>query len=217
MPGAPDQQDSATIESPAHRDTTEAAVSAAGFPLHSGHPLVVHFPLVALLMAVVADAVAVARKSAGWRGAGTLLWGVGLAGAAIAIGTGLLAYNRVEHSDLAHDAMVTHRNVALASVALMLGSAVWRWRKTFSLGAVALGMIGALGLSAAGYLGGELVYRHAIGIPTAGIERVRQERGAHGHEPLETIPGPAAPSPQGDSARPAEEPHTHPPGGTHEP
>lgn len=152
------------------------------FPMHSGHPLVVHFPLVALLLAVLLDAVAAIRRSPAWRSAATLLWWVGLAGAAAAVGTGLLAYGRVDHSAPAHEAMILHRNLALAAVAVLLVAAFWRWRRPLSLGAAAVGVIGALGLGAAGYLGGDMVYRHGVGIPTAVLHEVMEERGGHEHE-----------------------------------
>ncbi|HEY9383745.1 MAG TPA: DUF2231 domain-containing protein [Gemmatimonadales bacterium] len=181
------------------------AVRPAGwFPMHSGHPLVVHFPLVALLLAVLLDAVAALRKSPAWRGAATLLWWVGLAGAAAAIGTGLLAYGRVDHSDLAHQAMIRHRNLALAAVAILLASALWRWRRPLSLGAAAAGIVGALGLGAAGYLGGDMVYRHGVGIPTNVLHEVMEERGGHARGAATDSTGSAAPN------------HTHSPGEKHE-
>lgn len=173
-------------------------------PMHSGHPLVVHFPLVALLLAVLLDAVAALRKSPAWRGAATLLWWVGLAGAAAAIGTGLLAYGRVDHSDLAHQAMIRHRNLALAAVAILLVSALWRWRRPLSLGAAAAGIVGALGLGAAGYLGGDMVYRHGVGIPTNVLHEVMEERDGHAHGTATDSTGSAAPN------------HTHSPGEQHE-
>src|SRR5205085_1577387 len=72
-------------------------------PMHSWHPVVVHLPLVGLLFSVVFDLAAVQRHSTRWRDAATALWWIGFLGAAAAITTGLIAYNRVEHSDLAHE------------------------------------------------------------------------------------------------------------------
>ena len=37
------------------------------FPMHSWHPMVVHFPLVALLLAAAFDAVATLRQGVRWR------------------------------------------------------------------------------------------------------------------------------------------------------
>jgi uncharacterized membrane protein len=141
----------------------------------------VHLPLVALLLAVVLDLASIQRRSARWRDGATILWWLGLLGAAPAITTGLIAYNRVEHSELAHGEMVLHRNLALASVAVLLITALWRWRRPYSPAAALVGLGAAVGLAGVGYLGGDLVYRHAIGIPTGQLEEVAHERGAHAH------------------------------------
>ena len=160
------------------------------FPQHSWHPMVIHFPLVALLLAVSLDAFSALSGSMRWREAATLLWWVGLLGAAAAVTTGLLAYNRVEHSDLGHVQMTLHRNLALAVVASLLGVAIWRWRQPLSRGAAFVGVLGALGLLGVGYLGGDLVFRHGIGIPTETVEQVMTERGgqAHGHAADSELP-----------------------------
>lgn len=150
-------------------------------PMHSWHPVVVHLPLVGLLFAVLFDLVAIQRHSTRWRDAATALWWIGFLGAAAAITTGLIAYNRVEHSDLGHEEMVLHRNLVLAAVAVLLITAIWRWRRPYSRGAALLGIVGALGLAGAGYLGGNLVYRHGIGIPTETLEQIAHERGGHAH------------------------------------
>jgi hypothetical protein len=64
---------------------------------------------------------------------------------------------------------------------VLLITAVWRWRRPYSRAAAILGLVGALGLAGAGYLGGDLVYRHAIGIPTETLEQIVHERGGHAH------------------------------------
>jgi uncharacterized membrane protein len=151
-------------------------------PQHSWHPMVIHFPLVALLLAVSLDAFEAWSGSSRWRGSATLLWWVGLLGAGAAVATGLIASNRVEHSELAHVQMTLHRNLALAVVGILLGAAVWRWRRPSSRGAALVGILGALGLLGVGYLGGSLVFRHAVGVPTEVIEQIMMERGGHLHQ-----------------------------------
>ncbi|MEO8031566.1 MAG: DUF2231 domain-containing protein [Gemmatimonadota bacterium] len=150
-------------------------------PMHSWHPMMIHFPLVALALAVVLDAVSAWTGSDRWRTTATLLWWVGLIGAAAAVATGLVAYNRVEHSELAHDRMTLHRNLAFAAVAVLLSTAIWRWRRRASpLGAV-VGVAGLGLLLGVGYLGGELVFRHALGVPTETLEQISHERGSEAH------------------------------------
>ena len=147
------------------------------WPMHSWHPVLVHLPLVGLVLAVAFDLIAVRNCSARWRDPATVLWWAGLLGATAAVTTGLLAYGRVEHSDPAHVEMTLHRNLALAAVALLVVTAAWRWRRPYSRGAVLVGLIGAGILGGVGYLGGDLVYRHALGIPTKTLEQITQERG----------------------------------------
>lgn len=150
-------------------------------PMHSGHPLMVHLPLVALPLAVLLDALALRRPGEPWRQMATVLWLLGLAGAAGAVTTGLIAYNRVDHSEAGHGVMTLHRNVALGALALLLVSGVVRWRRARWLPAILVGAAGIVGIAGAGYLGGEVVFRHAIGIPTEVLEQVVRERGGHGH------------------------------------
>lgn len=172
------------------------------FPMHSWHPVVIHFPLVALSLAVMLDLIAALSRSPRWREAATLLWWIGMAGAVAAVATGLIAYSRVEHSEPGHARMTLHRNLAFVALAILLASGVWRWRRPLARGAALVGVVGVGGLLSVGYLGGELVFRHAIGIPTAILEAVVHERGGHEHDDAagEAGPSPGAPAADADSA-----------------
>ena len=189
------------------------------FPMHSWHPMVVHLPLVALFLAVAFDAISAWRQSAQWRHGATVLWWIGVAGAAAAITTGLLAYGRVDHSDPAHEVMTLHRNLAYGAVAVLLLSATWRWRRPLSGAAAGLGVVGALGLLGVGYLGGELVYRHALGIPTDVLRQVRGERvgfDEEEHHPAAATTDTMKKFTAPDTVKPASKPHTHAPGKAHD-
>ena len=191
-------------------------------PMHSWHPMVIHFPVVALLLAVLFDTLAAWRQGSRWRDAATLLWWVGLLGAAAAITTGLVAYGRVDHSDPAHDAMTLHRNLAYAVTAVLLVSAAWRWRRPYSRVAAGLGVVGALGLGGVGYLGGELVFRHALGIPSEMLRQVSRERVGYDEEQMKpaatTSRDTAAASAARDTTKPVAKPrtHSHAPGKEHD-
>lgn len=180
-------------------------------PMHSGHPLMVHLPLVALPLAVLLDALVLRRPERRRRQMATVLWVLGLAGAAAAVTTGLIAYNRVDHSELGHGAMTLHRNVALVAVALFLVSGAARWRRPLSRLAVLVGALGIVAIVGAGYLGGEIVFRHAIGIPTEVLEQVMSERGGHVHHEASTGVTPAALVVDSGGAPPAgDAPNGHP-------
>ena len=232
-PGTPARAPAETTAAPEHaaagqptdsaaakptRDSA-AAPSSGIFPMHSWHPFIVHLPLVALLLAVLFDVVAAWRSGPRWRDLATVLWWIGLVGTVAAVVTGLLAYSRVDHSGPAHEAMTLHRNLALISSAILLLTAAWRWRRPFSRAAAALGVVGAAGLAGVGYLGGDLVYRHAVGIPTAVLRQVRDERVGFDEDEMrpgatsqDTLPA----GPRQDSSRAATRPHTHAPGKEHD-
>ena len=178
------------------------------FPMHSWHPMVIHFPLVALLAAVVLDVVDAWGTAPRWRSTATFLWWVGSLGAAAAVITGLLAFNRVEHSDPAHALMTLHRNLALAVVGLLVMTALWRWRRPSSRGAALLGLLGAGGLLGVGYLGGELVFRHGVGLPTETVEQIVTERGGHVHDAAHEM-GEHHDGQMADSAGTADAPEHH--------
>lgn len=168
-------------------------------PMHSWHPLMIHLPLIALPMAVLADLLEARNRSHHLRLAGSVLWVLGLLGGMIAAGTGLLAYGRVDHSDLAHAAMTLHRNIALGTLALLLGVGLARWRwKSSKLVAVA-GVLGLAGLVAVAILGGELVYRHAIGLPNGVLHQVIEERGAEAMDHQHDM-GPTSAPPSSDDS-----------------
>lgn len=158
----------------------------SALPMHAFHPPMVHLPLIAFAVAVLLDGLDAFSPSPRMRAAATVVWWLAMLGAAGAVTTGLIAYSRVDHSEAGHAAMTLHRNLALASVAVLLASALTRWRMRRPKVAFALGTVGVVGLVAVGYLGGELVFRHGIGISTVELTRIQHERGAedevHVHE-----------------------------------
>lgn len=145
--------------------------------MHSWHPVAVHLPLIAFVLAVLMDLLDKWRTGSGYRRAATLLWWLALAGAATAVATGLWAYGRVEHSDRAHQVMTLHRNLALGVIAALSVAALLRWRRPGSLLAALLGIGGVLGLGGVGFLGGELVFQHALGMETSRLQAIVRERG----------------------------------------
>lgn len=174
-------------------------------PMHSWHPIAVHLPLVALALAVLFDGLDIWKVDPRWRVAATLMWWMGLAGAVIAVGTGLRAYGKVDHSEPAHELMTLHRNLAFSALSVLVLTAVWRWRRPHSILAVLLGALGLAGLGTVGYLGGELVFRHALGVSTETLRTIARERNA-------TVPSTMMPMSAGEGGATDTTPVVPPPG-----
>ena len=177
-------------------------------PMHAFHPAAVHLPLVALPAAVLCDWMDRRSGGDGWRAPANLCWAVGLLGALAAVGSGLWAYDRVDHSDASHALMTLHRNLALGAVGLFVVAGLWRTLRRRAIAPLLLGLAGAGLLGWVGYLGGDLVFRHGTGLSSDTMHQVLIERGA--------MPMPGDSAGTADSTAPAARTHTHEDGATHE-
>ena len=184
-------------------------------PMHAFHPVAVHLPLVALPAAILCDWLD--RRSGGerWRVPASLCWAVGLLGALAAVGSGLWAYDRVDHSGASHALMTLHRNVALTMLGVLGVAGLWRSIRRGALPPLLLGLAGLGLLGWTGYMGGELVYRHATGLPTTTMREVLQERGMR-LIPVDSIAVPDSMMASDSMAAPAVPSHTHDDGSTHQ-
>lgn len=132
------------------------------------HPIFVHFTIGLLgISALFYLAGSVLKRDhllvvARWN-----LW----TGALITVGTvlaGFYAYNTVNHDGPSHAAMTDHRNWALATATIFILLALWAWWKqrgsTASPAFIAIILLAAGMLAVTGYKGGEVVYRHGLGV-----------------------------------------------------
>ena len=133
------------------------------------HPIFVHFTVALLsLSSLLYLAGLVLRRPnllivARWN-----LW----IGAGITVGTvlaGFYAYNTVAHDGPSHAAMTDHKNWALVTAAIFGVLAIWslakhRGAKSVSSGFVVLILLASGLLAVTGYKGGEVVYRHGMGV-----------------------------------------------------
>jgi len=141
------------------------------------HPLAVHFPIAlastACLLLLTGHTL---PKAPLLPAAGRLLLALAAFSAVIAALLGWHAFQTVEHDAAGHVVMLRHRAWALASTAGLLALAGWDgWRLRTGRPASPLLAAGALaiagGLLTTGWLGGEMVYRHGIGVlPSAFAE-----------------------------------------------
>lgn len=114
------------------------------------HPLIVHFPITCLLLAVLAEALVLLRGER-WRPATTLLVLIGLAGAAAAVASGLLLAQEETAAIERHELLGWTTAIAAAVCAVLLRPANrWPLRVALVLTALLAGLTG--------HLGGELVY-----------------------------------------------------------
>jgi uncharacterized membrane protein len=141
--------------------------------LHELHPMLVHFPLALLPLAVAADLAGLATGRRKWLGFGRGAIGVAAAGAVGSALTGLIAGEEVNVEVRSRDKLMTHRNLNVAATLVSIAMALWRRRQDRPSAAylgTGLAGIGILGYTA--YLGGELVYRHGVGVgPAKGVWR----------------------------------------------
>lgn len=104
------------------------------------------------------------------------------------VGAGFYAYYTVAHDELSHAAMTNHRNWALATAGTFILLALWaawkqRGAKTVSAFFVIAILLASGLLAVTGYKGGEVVYRHGIGVMS--LPEVQGEGGheSHSHTP----------------------------------
>jgi uncharacterized membrane protein len=133
------------------------------------HPALVHFPIALLLAGVAVDLYA-------WRGSREGLWraatGLLIAGvitAALAVAAGWVAFFTVPatHTEQAHHQMPWHIGTAATMFILFAGVAIVRWRNWGSAPSPlvrAVGLVAAVVLLVAAYLGGTMVYHGGMGI-----------------------------------------------------
>lgn len=98
---------------------------------------------------------------------------------------GLYAYNTVRHDEASHIAMTNHRNWALPTAGLILLLALWSlWRyskhKVLTIKFIIPLIIIQILLLCTAWRGGELVYRHGLGVMS--LPQAKDEGHHHHHE-----------------------------------
>lgn len=148
----------------------EPILSRAAIAGHPLHPMMIHFPVAALLALVPADLAFIYGGDPFWARVGLWLAGVGAVGGWIASLAGLvdlLTVGRIRR-------LVTAWGHALMAVMMLsLASMNWLVRLASELGTLVFPWGAGLSLLTAGfialaaYLGGRLVYEHAVGVDTS--------------------------------------------------
>lgn len=194
-----------------------------GYDAPRWHALLNDLPAALLVVAVLFDLVAAARRreSLSWAGIWTL-W-AGVIGGWAAVIAGELAEGSLEHGTAIHQLMEKHEKIALMTMSVFTVVLIWKMIRRFQLPSQELAItrflsvIGLAGLVWTGTLGGRLMFDHAAGIDTPTLQTEIQNRTAgHAHapgeehaEPMGAVTDSAPPRTPGDTAKAA---HPHPPG-----
>lgn len=139
--------------------------STARIADHPVHPMLVPFPIVCFFGAFVADVVFTRNHIAGWTTASNWLLAAGLLMAALAAAAGLtdfLGDDRIrKHADA-----VKHMLANVTAVILELVNLVLRLRDPTFVGSTGVYISGivVLILIYSGWKGGNLVFRHGVGV-----------------------------------------------------
>ena len=148
----------------------EPILSRAAIAGHPLHPMMIHFPVASLLALVPADLAFIFGGDPFWARVGLWLAGVGAVGGWIASLAGLvdlLSVGRIRRL------LTAWGHALMAVMMLSLASMNWLVRLSSELGALVypwgagLSLLTAGFIALAAYLGGRLVYEHAVGVDTS--------------------------------------------------
>lgn len=150
---------------------TKPILSRAAIAGHPVHPMLIHFPVAALIALVATDAAYLHGGDPFWARAGVWLAGVGALGGWGASLAGLVDILSVKEIRR----LVTAWGHALMAV-MMLSVATLNWRLRVGEDpgeyvmpwGMGMSLLTAAFISLASYLGGRLVYENAVGVHTDG-------------------------------------------------
>ena len=156
--------------------------STAKIADHPLHPMIVPFPIAFLVSALVTDLVFLYTGSPGWATASMWLLGAGIATALLAAVLGLtdlLGDRRIQRLRQAWLHMAGNlAGVALAAVSFYL-RATGGAQDAVAPAGVTLSFVVVLILLFTGWLGGELVYRHGVGVDDDSVVHAPVDRRTH--------------------------------------
>ena len=156
---------------------------------HPIHPIIVHFPIALLSVAVFFDWLGIITGREGFRRTALHLLVVGILAGGTALLSGVLSEEAVEAAGVPEGAIEEHEEFAFFSmyafgaVALLRWFFRNRWDETWRRAVYAVACVAALVLlGIAGYHGGDLVYEHGAGVkavkPAPGLTSTHSESAA---------------------------------------
>jgi uncharacterized membrane protein len=169
----------------------DAATSATflGYDLPRLHAAINDFPPALLVAGVLFELAYLFTNRESLRSAAYWSLVVGAVSTAAAIATGLLAEDAIQHGQAIHEIMETHEDLAWVTLGFFGVVAIWRLLRESKMARGERWLVALIGVVGLGFLvatakeGGEMVFEHAAGMPTAAMEAEIKNRAAgHVHE-----------------------------------
>jgi uncharacterized membrane protein len=158
-----------------------------GYDWPSAHAALNDFPAALLFVTVLFDLAAWKTKRASLEAAALWTLWAGVVGGWAAVVAGLQAEDAVEHSEAMHKLMEQHETQALVTMSVFTVVLVYKlWRRSNlkameRLALRALSVFGFIGILWTGAIGGDLMFEHAAGIPTATLDIEIKDRAQSKH------------------------------------
>jgi uncharacterized membrane protein len=150
------------------------------------HAALNDLPAALLLAAVIFDLLAAITQRPSFRIVSFWSMISGAVGGAVAVVSGLVAEEHIDHGEAVHQVMETHETLALITLGVFGALTLWRVFRERRMGGterglILLGSVAGLGvLIATAVYGGKLVFDHAAGIPSP-VLRTELTQRAEGH------------------------------------
>ena len=136
---------------------------STSFKGHPIHPILVVLPLGLWTFALVCDIAALLGGGPGWQATALYVTGGGVVGALLAAIPGLIDLLAITDAKVRRIA-IWHMVLNLLAVAIFAVVFWLRWQAPDSRAAMLLTLLGVLAIGRSGWLGGEMVYRHGMGV-----------------------------------------------------
>ena len=151
----------ATINERTHADHPHSTAKIGTHPIH---PMLIPFPIVCFIGALVTDIVFLSNSDAGWATASKYLLGIGIVMALLAAVAGLTDFfgdKRIQSGDA-----IKHMLANVTAVVLEIVNFFIRLNNDSAIRTtgIILSVIVVLILLYSGWKGGDLVFRHGIGV-----------------------------------------------------